>query len=91
MAEMTGAAIQESSSVSEEPADPASHTPVRQTVYRTEAPPASQRNPMVDPQHQDLTLRGRKRDRENVKYDCPCPHAGSASPAAEEESRGKET
>jgi hypothetical protein len=51
MAEMTGAAIQESSSVSEEPADPASHTPVRQTVYRTEAPPASQRNPMVDPEY----------------------------------------
>ena len=38
MAEMTGAAIQESSSVSEEPADPKSRTPVRQTVYRAEVP-----------------------------------------------------
>lgn len=39
-----GGGNSESSSVSEEPADPKSHTPVRQTVYRTEAPPASQRN-----------------------------------------------
>ena len=48
-----GGGNSESSSVSEEPADPKSHTPVRQTVYRTEAPPASQRNPMVDPNHQN--------------------------------------
>ncbi len=48
-----GGGNSESSSVSEEPADPKSHTPVRQTVYRTEVYPASPRNPMVDPRHPD--------------------------------------
>jgi len=36
MAERTGAGTQESNSVSEEPADPKSHTPVRHVVCRTE-------------------------------------------------------
>ena len=45
-----GGGNSESSSVSEELADPKSHTPVRQAIYRTETPPASQRNPMVDPE-----------------------------------------
>ena len=44
-----GGGNSKSSSVSEEPANPASHTPVRQTVYRTEVPPSSQRKTMVDP------------------------------------------
>ena len=47
----------ESSSVSEEPADPKSHTPVRKTVYRTEVPPSSPRNPMVDSQFPFLDRR----------------------------------
>jgi hypothetical protein len=38
-----GGGNSESSSVSEETADPKSHTPVRQTVYRTEAHPSSPR------------------------------------------------
>ena len=73
-----GGGNSKSSSVSEETADPKSHTPVKRSVYRTGVSPAISSKTMVDPKLRDLTEPKAcdrafgKRDRIVHRRESPC-------------------